>query len=431
MLPHIYLILSCMQRTEEPIVQIDRMKPVRSPAQKRQLRIALIVLVLVIIVGGGAYFLLVPREEVYALRDYETAVVRRITLEDSAQAGGTVEVPVQVQIPNRQSGYSLELFAREGDQVNPDTLLGRLEFPEVEDSLFDKEVERTSAESSLAQIRTSHKYSRSRLLRDIEEAEDTVEKLNSLAQVNSARKSDLQDAEKILEELKFDLEEADELHVLAVQNAETTITQYQAQIGRLEEDLSAAFIRSPIEGEVTYINPLLAIPGTVLQQGVHLFTVVDRTSAVVVLNFNERYAGQLAVGMSINLTVNNRTYSGTITKVGSVAEASSAGLSSTIPVTADPETGEDLLLPGASAIGEVLLGDRENVLTFKRGPYLTTGSEKYLYRVEGKRAEKVTGTFGAIQSNTVEILAGVYEGDEIIISGYQNFIEYDNVELKE
>jgi HlyD family secretion protein len=65
-----------------------------------------------------------------------------------------------------------------------------------------------------------------------------------------------------------------------------------------------------------------------------------------------------------------------------------------------------------------------------RGPYLTTGSQRYLYKVEGNVARRVDVTFGVMEGNTVEVLTGVEAGDEVITSGYQNFIEFEQITLE-
>jgi hypothetical protein len=39
-------------------------------------------------------------------------------------------------------------------------------------------------------------------------------------------------------------------------------------------------------------------------------------------------------------------------------------------------------------------------------------------------------TFGTIEGQLVQVLSGVEAGDEVIISGYQNYIEYETVKLE-
>jgi hypothetical protein len=151
---------------------------------------------------------------------------------------------------------------------------------------------------------------------------------------------------------------------------------------------------------------------------------------LVDLNFEEQYINDLQPGMEVDLSINGTLYPGFIDVVGKIATPSPTGLGSSINIRITPETGEDLLTPGATVIGEVNLGTRENILTLPRGPYLTTGNNIYLYRVKGQRAERIPVTYGAVQGGKVEIISGVRAGDEIITSGYQNFIQFEEIDLK-
>jgi HlyD family secretion protein len=65
-----------------------------------------------------------------------------------------------------------------------------------------------------------------------------------------------------------------------------------------------------------------------------------------------------------------------------------------------------------------------------RGPYLTTGGQRYVYVIEGDQAIKTAVTFGELQTEQVQILQGLSVGDEVIISGYQNFIEHNTIMLQ-
>ena len=60
-----------------------------------------------------------------------------------------------------------------------------------------------------------------------------------------------------------------------------------------------------------------------------------------------------------------------------------------------------------------------------------SGSQKYLYVVESDKAEKREVSFGTIQGNDIVILRGVEAGEEVVVSGYQNYIEYQIVKLEE
>jgi len=57
------------------IVNVDTVRPYKSPKQKKQRNIAIVVVLGMIALGAGAYFLVVPRQESYTLRGYDSEMV--------------------------------------------------------------------------------------------------------------------------------------------------------------------------------------------------------------------------------------------------------------------------------------------------------------------------------------------------------------------
>jgi hypothetical protein len=185
-----------------------------------------------------------------------------------------------------------------------------------------------------------------------------------------------------------------------------------------------------MDGEVLEVETTLAVPGSLITANQNLFSIADRSSAIVELEVSETYSSLLEPGQQVELTVGSRQLSGTITGVGKVAVASSDGIGSTVTVKVRPDSAAETLVPGATVVGELQVGVQQDVLYLSRGPYLTTGSQRYLYVVEGDTAVKREVSFGTIQGNDIVILRGVEAGGEVIVSGYQNYIEYQTVKLK-
>ena len=71
-----------------------------------------------------------------------------------------------------------------------------------------------------------------------------------------------------------------------------------------------------------------------------------------------------------------------------------------------------------------------DVLVLPRGPYLVTGNRTYLYLVEGAAAVRTPVTYGAVTEQYVQIISGVTVGDEIITSSYQNYIDFESIDLE-
>jgi len=426
------------------IVNVDSVRPYKSPKQRKQRTIAIIVVLGVIALGAGAYFLVVPRQDTYTLKSYDSQVVTAGTMVESTQASGAVAFPVQMSLLSPEAGYASALYVVEGDAVTTGQVLARIDTPDLEDSLEDLQTDLEDANRSFEQTQAQNEITLARKVReiaslkeDIGDAVAEVERLKKLVAINASRESELDNAEESLEskqesleEKELQLEEERRLIELGEQAKQATIRSLETKISRLLERIDEATIRSPMDGEVLEIESALAVPGSRITANKELFTVADPGSAVVELEVLEQYSAALSIGQPVALTVGSAEITGYITSIGKVAQQSSDGLGATVSVEVRPEGGGDELLLGNTAVGVLELGTKEDAMLLSRGPYLTTGSQRYLYVVRGDTAEKVSVTFGQIEGNVVEVLSGVMPGDEVIVSGYQNYIEYEQIRLE-
>ena len=438
-----------MAQIGRSIINEDNVKPFRSPQQKRQRVIAVFVVLGVIGLAAAAYFLLVPKEESYRLADYQSVYVLRSDLVQSIQASGTVTIATELELPSPEAGQAAQLFVSEGDQVVTGQVLARIDVPDLQEDLYDLQADLDSATRSYQKNTQQNEVTINRKIRDIKaaekdiaEQEEEVERVAALVKINAARQSELDAEQQKLDDLvdaktekEIQLEEDSRLQDLDEEIQRANIEGIQTKIDRLEARITDATIRSPMDGEVISIEKKLGVPGSKIGNAAALFTIVDPDSAVVELEVEEQYSSALQEGDSVELTISNRKLTGTIESVGRVAQMSSDGLSATIAVVVQPnidpaDPNADVLLQGATAVGVFELGMKAGALILPRGPYLTTGSQRYLYKIDGDTAIRIDVTFGDVQGNEIEVLSGVEEGDNIITSGYQNYIEYQNVRLE-
>ncbi len=434
------------KKKEHSILKDLKKKPYKSPGQKRQQVIALIVVLMVALISVVAYLMLMPKEQIYVLKTYDSAVVQKGSLVRKIQAGGAVSIPLQVIVTAPDVGdgaYVQQLLVKQGDYVEQNQVLAILGVPTLIDQLRELEEEYEEAKISYEQFVQQNVFSiarsereLARLVLDIEEAESEVEKQSQLYAVNAARKSDYDRALKTLENLRFSydekviqLEESRIINKINESNRLSALDRYQKNIARIETSINDATILSPIEGEILALESRLTVPGSTINKSQSLFTVADRTSAIIELDVPQQHAGLLEIGQQVSLSVGGRPLLGTIESIGRVALMSSDGITATVQVIVRPEQGSDLI-PGSTAVSELVIGTLDDILLLPRGPYLTTGGQRFVYVIEGNQAIKTAVTYGELHTDQVQILRGLSEGDRIITSGYQNYIEHNTIMLQ-
>ena len=430
--------------SEGSIVNKDKIKAYRNPSQRRQWILVILIGLLVLGLSVAAYLILKPRQDLYTLRSYDSAEVTRGRLVQTTQASGTVVFPVQMTLVSPEAGATETLYVQAGDLVIAGQLLADLAAADMEESLEDLRADLADAERSLTRQRLQSRVSLARKERQIEDLSQEIvaaiaerDEVKSLVISKISPPSDLEAADRTLDRLMADqyeqrlqLAEDREIAALEDQVVEASIDALQVEIDRQQEKIATMSITAPIDGEVLEITAELGIPGSRITSSQTLFTVADPGSAIVELEVLEQYAGALQSGQSVYLGIGPVGLMGWVISVGRVAQPSPDGLGATVLVRVQPDPDAGPLLSGATAVGVLEVGVTEDALLLPRGPYLTTGSQRYLYRIEGNRAAKSAVTFGQIEGGVVEVLTGVEAGDQIIVSGYQNFIEHDIVLLE-
>lgn len=427
------------------IVQETKTRKISQPGKRKQVKIALLVIVLITLILGGGWRYLSPSEDSYLLRDYESHLIELGSFESSLQASGTVEIDREVDIPSRQEGYASLLLVKEGDFIRAGQVLATIDVPDLQEDLEDYQLDLSSAQIDLEEAIINQKYQLldienqiDDLKKEIIEATEERNKFEELVRVNASRVSELEESQEALDDLKgdlddlfVDLEKQELLDKLEIRSCEEEIIQLEVKIDRTNKEIDETKVSSPIDGEVQSIAKELAVAGSYIEQNETLLTISDRNSALLALEVYEEYSSYLSEGQKIVMTISDKEVVGTITWISQYAVSSSDGLGSTVTVEVTPDQSSGFLTPGATGVADISLGVREGVMTLPRGSYLTTGSQKYLYVIRGDKAEKVKVTFGAIEDSQVEVLTGVGPGDRVIISGYQNFIEYTTLTLED
>ncbi len=427
--------------TNHKIVQLEDVNPAVSRKMKRGRLIALIATLL----AAAAVIIIlksVLADKPVKITDYTTAAVTSGEILSTTEASGTVVLPIQVEIVSPEDSYADEIYVSEGDSITPETVLALLESPNLDDEKDSLTVSLKQALIELENINSEYNYdiknltrSITRLSADIADAQADADTAKALAELKSSRESDYEDAldnleslQEELEDLNLELEQTLSKKDIDIRKQNASIEQIRVNLEIVNGDIEDLSVKSPISGEVLSINESLGIPGSSIETTDSLFVVADRSEAYIDFDVYEQYAGLLETGGKMTVTSGTNTFEAEITRIGRIATMDSDGLAAMVTVRARPLT-ELELTPGASAVASISLGIEEDVLYLPRGAYLTTGSQKWVYLVDGDSAVKTAVSFGDIEGAKVKIKAGLKEGDVIITSGYQNFIDQKEIQL--
>ena len=230
----------------------------------------------------------------------------------------------------------------------------------------------------------------------VDHAKDTLEKARiALAHATSGLK--LKD-----DSLKFDVQ----AKRLAHQRQLLLVKDLQRQLGALT-------IRSPVDGQV---GQLFVAEHANVAKDAQLLSVIDLSALEVQMQVTESYARDLAIGMPGEISGNGQAWKGLVSAVS--------------PEVVGNEVAARLRFAGATP-GQlrqnqrlsvrVLLDERADVLTVRRGSFVDESGGTYAYVVRDGMAEKTPIRVGARSIDKVEIVSGLAAGDRVVISGAESF----------
>jgi HlyD family secretion protein len=419
----------------------ESVKP-RGSKGKRRKTIAAILGMAAAAVALIAVFSQAGAKKSVTVKGYSVASVQKADFVKTADASGTVVLPNSVSVTSPQDGYAKTINVAEGDTVVKGQVVATLTVSDLVSSMEYYRALLAASKVAYNTLENDYDYSIAGLdnaiARDKQKVADqqkVVDTKKALLALQSSKQSDYDDAVDALTTLQNALQD-DQLsranqirkRQLDLAKQQSTINEYQVQFNQTSAEVESARIKAPMSGEVLSIASKIQVPGSLIEQKDALMTIADRSSTYIDFQVDEQYVSALKLGDTLTATIGSSTVAARITHIGKTATLSSDGLTSTVTVRTQP-TAKVSLTPGATATATVTLGTKQGALILPRGAYLTTGGQKYVYKVEGDKAVKTKVEFGDIQGTSVEVLSGLAAGDRIITSGYSDYIDNDAVTL--
>lgn len=236
------------------------------------------------------------------------------------------------------------------------------------------------------------------------------EKVAAFKRADLSYRHALQNHQLQKESMEFDLKSKQS----QLERQEFVITDLRRQVNNLS-------ITSPTGGIIGSVN--IREKDTVALNA-PLLTIIDLSIFEVEVKIPENYADDLGIGLKTEINFNGQTHMGEVTAIspevfeGQVvgrirfAQADLAGLRQNQRVTA-----------------RVLIESKENILKVKRGAFVESGGGRIAYVVNNQSATKRKIQLGARSIGEVEVLSGLEQGDEIIISSISQFNDSELISI--
>ena len=231
---------------------------------------------------------------------------------------------------------------------------------------------------------------------DFEKAQDELEN------ANLQHRHSEQDAALNIESLDFDSKSL----ALDIRRQTSLVTELQRQVDGLT-------IRSPVNGIVGNLN---TDNKTFLSKNQSILTVVDLSNLEVEIEIPESYADDLAIGMSVDVQFEQQQFSARLVTIS--PEILNNQVTGRVRFSKNTPA---KLRQNQRLNTQIILEHKANVLQVQRGQFLESNGGRFAYLVNDDLAQKTPISLGARSLSHVEVLDGLSEGQQIIISGTDMF----------
>ena len=172
-------------------------------------------------------------------------------------------------------------------------------------------------------------------------------------------------------------------------------------------------VRSPINGRV---GDRLAKIGKRIQPSDKLFSVVNNKEVIAVVYVPEKSINQLKIGQKAFIysdNVRKEPFSGWIKRISPVVDPQSG----TFKVTLGVKNSNQLLRPGMFVNTHIITDTHNNVLLIPKAAIVYENQYMNIYVVKDSVAKKIQLIPGYEDSEKIEALEGINDGEKIIIIG--------------
>jgi multidrug efflux pump subunit AcrA (membrane-fusion protein) len=353
--------------------------------------------------------------------------------------GSLVPIPDDVRLIPAETDVHVErILILPGTPVKPDSVIMELSNPQVEQEALNADLDLKAAEaeyhntkakidSDLMNLRSGAATVES----DYENAKrdaDANRELNKIGVLSKAaleaslsKERELATRKKIEEDRIAESTKAIETQ-LAVQ--QTTIEQKKAMMQLKHRQKDALRVRAGITGVLQEVPVQV---GQRLPQGTILGKVVQPEHLKAELKIPETQAKDIIIGQKAEIDTHNGVVQGSVSRIDPAVQAGTV----TVDVNLDgpPPKGAR---PDLSVDGTITLERLDNVLYVGRPAFGQEKSTVGMFKIDpdGKNASRVKVELGRASVNTIEIVGGLKEGDQVILSDMSRWDNQDRIRLE-
>jgi HlyD family secretion protein len=418
---------------------MDIKRPGKSKVKKR-VRTAILIVVGLAAVGGITYGLS-KLERAAPTLERSTAVigtVKRGQMVREVRGIGTLVPQVVRFIPAPADGRVEKIPVQAGVVVGVDTVIAELSNPQMEQEAMDADFQVKAAQADAETLRTrlesesmtqqstiagiNAEYSQAKLQLDTDEVLGKQGLVPDLTmKISRMRVQDLLNRLKVEQQRLAVGSKSVKAQISAQQ---TRIAQFQALAKLKRQQATGLKVRAGTSGVLQEVSVQV---GQQVSPGFNMARVADPNSLKAELKVPETQIKDVKLGQKVAVDTRNGIIDGQVLRIDPAAREGTfivdVQLTGPIPPSARPDLSVD---------GTIELERLTNVLYMDRPAFGQGQQTVGLFRLnpDGQEALRVSVTLGRSSVSTIEIINGLREGDQVILSDTSSMDSYNRIRVR-
>ncbi|RXZ77465.1 efflux RND transporter periplasmic adaptor subunit [Paenibacillaceae bacterium] len=353
-----------------------------------------------------------------ALKQVKIEQVARHSMGDPREQIGEVAAAVKFDMIARTEGEVVERVKQNGDQVKKDDVIARISSERAAIKLEGAKTQLRLSQEALAANQKASQLQRDDLLNKIKDAERAYKEIRMSQDEEAAVK-----AADVVKQLK------QQLSVMDTSNNNTAlegqIASAEAGLKELQLALSDYVIKAPSDGVLT--NMALR-EGTYLQGG-SVIGVVQRTDRIVIEVKLTEMAASLVRGKQEVVF-----YSPDQRDAKLKAQINSLDLfvnpkTRMFAMELEADNPNGVIKPGERVHVQLTTEEEENVVAVPSLSIVREGDEAFVYIVKGTNAEKRKVQLGRLNGVYQEVISGLSQDEQLVVSGQHQLKDKEQVQM--
>jgi len=356
--------------------------------------------------------------------------------EDVVLLNASVVPLTSVIISSPEGGTVAEIFTENGANVVKGTPLLRITNPNALSSYTSSETGITEQINQLRKLRLDLEQNQRVMSQDMMEIENSLRTASRKYKIDStlfskkvittqefaASSQDYeyyQGRKKILREA---VKQENQSRIMQLQQIDVSIGRMNESLETIRQNIENMTIKAPVAGRLSSYDPIIGKSYNVnemlgkidVMQGYKLQAGVD-----------EYYINRVKEGQTANCEFNGKTYKLSVKKV--IPEVTSGQFQ--IELTFEGQSPVELRR-GLSLQVKLTLSDNSKSLLVSQGQFFQSTGGSWVFVLKDGKALKRNVKIGRKNYLYYEILDGLQKGEQVITSSYDQFNQYDIIEVK-